>query len=603
MKNDKWPGFIPPQFPKLVKDIPTNQDGDWLHEMKFDGYRLQLHLRNGISQCFTRSGLDWSAIYPELMHAVKSLSVENIIIDGELVALDKWGHSNFQKLQNALKFQIKQSHVHLYYYAFDVLYLNGKDLRERPLLERKEILKKILTKAKAPLRYSDHFLQHGKQFYQLSCKKKLEGVVSKRTDSTYHSGRNTLWVKTKCTSRQEMVIGGYTNPAGSRAGFGALLMGVYSNGKLQYSGKVGTGFNQLSLLQIKEELGKLEQPHSPFAINSPREKNIHWLKPIKVAEISFANWTEDGRLRAPVFQGFREDKKAKEIHMEKAESKLTSPDKVLFKKEKITKEDIAHFYQEIAEDMLQYVSDRPLSLVRCPSGSDQACFYQKHIHGSTPEVFHTVPIKEKNGEGIYLTIDSKEGLNELVQMNAFELHEWNCHRETVMHPDQIVMDFDPGPGVPWKAVISAALELKKLLTHLKLKSFVKLTGSKGIHVHVPIAPLYTWDQVKDFAQALAKQMVDQNPKLYTANMAKDKRRGKIFIDYLRNGFGQTSVVPYSLRARSMSSVALPIDWKQLPEIKSSDQFSLKKTLKELKRRKIDPWKGMNQLKQKITVLE
>lgn len=284
---------------------------------------------------------------------------------------------------------------------------------------------------------------------------------------------------------------------------------------------------------------------------------------------------------------YNETKNKKNWLLIKLKDHITSPDKIIYKKERITKEDIATFYKKISQSILPYIENRPLSLVRCPEGTEKICFYQRHIQG----------------RGTYITINSKDGLEQLVQMNAFELHEWNCHLEDIKHPDQIVMDFDPGLGVPWKEVVKASLELKKILKQLKLKSFVKLTGGKGLHVHIPHSPIYSWDQVKGFAQALAQEMVDRNPEKYTANMSKKLRKGKIFVDYLRNGYGATAVVPYSLRAKPISAVAMPVDWKELSKIKSSDQFSLEKALRKLKTRKLDPWKGMNQLKQKITLLE
>jgi bifunctional non-homologous end joining protein LigD len=309
-------------------------------------------------------------------------------------------------------------------------------------------------------------------------------------------------------------------------------------------------------------------------------------------------------LRTPVFVGLSEDKPAKDVGMEKAKSTaaISSPDKILFKKEKLTKLQVHEFYQKIAPYMLPYLADRPLSLIRCPEGSEGTCFYQKHISGNVPESFTTFPIKENKGVEIYLSINSAQGLRDLVQLNAFEIHAWNCHYQTFMTPDQIVMDFDPGPGVPWKEVVSAALELKGLLDDLGLKSFVKLTGGKGLHVHVPIAPIYNWDQIKSFTQTLAWEMVSNNPWKYVATNSKKIRRGKIFVDYLRNGYGATAVVPYSLRAKPLSAVALPLDWKELLRLKGPQEYTLEKAWKKIKSRKVDPWKGMLNLKQEISIL-
>lgn len=596
--KDRWPGFIPPQLPRLVTEVPE-QSGGWIHEMKFDGYRMQAHLKNGIGQFFTRNALDWSNTFPHLLNALEQISAHNVIFDGEVVALDQAGKTHFQMLQNSLK---SKNDNNLRYYIFDILYLDGKDLRDLPLLERKQILKETLKSAPEHILYSEHILEDGHEFYKLSCEHQLEGIVSKLADSPYRSGRNDLWAKTKCSSRQEFIIGGWTDPQGGRTGIGALLLGINEGKKLRYAGRVGTGFSTETLRAIKKELSTLETEESPFSINSPKGKDIHWVRPVKICEVSFGNWTDEGILRTPVFKRMREDKRPKEIHMERAKE-ISSPDKIIFKKEKITKKDVSEFYQAIAKEMLPYLKDRPLSLVRCPNGSEGTCFFQKHFTGTIPDSFHTFPVKEEKGQGIYVSIDSAAGLQEFVQLNAFEIHAWNCDKDDYMHPNQIVMDFDPGPDVPWKDVVDAAFELKEMLEDLDLESFVKLTGGKGIHVHIPIAPLYDWDQVKSFTQGLALELVSRNPSRYIANMSKKLRKNKIFVDYLRNGYGATAVVPYSLRAKPLSAIALPLEWTELRRVKSPQEFTMNKALKKIKSRKRDPWEGMLKLRQKIAILQ
>ncbi|MFP5384671.1 MAG: DNA ligase D [Bacteriovoracia bacterium] len=608
--NDKWPGFIEPQLPRLVSSVPQ-EGGQWVHEMKLDGYRMQAHLKNGIALLFTRRGLDWSNKFPHLLNSLQDLPVTNAILDGEIVALDKGGKPDFQNLQNSMK---KKKDTHLRYYIFDLLFLNGRDLRKEPLLERKRLLEEVMERSSEFLVYSEHMSENGEAFYKVSCEHKLEGIVSKLADSPYYSGRNDLWAKTKCTMRQEFVIGGWTRPQGSRAGLGALLLGVYEKDKFKYVGKVGTGLNHETLKTLKQELSKIERDESPFDLKSPKGKDYHWVRPEKVCEVSFGNWTNEGILRTPVFQGLREDKPAEEIHMEKAKKKIkpkhlssvkeiSSPDKILFIEEGKTKKDVSDFYHVMAKAMLPYMEDRPLSLVRCPNGAEGTCFFQKHISGSFPQSFHPVKIKEEKGEGVYLAVDSSEGLQELVQLNAFELHAWNSRRQDYLRPDQIVMDFDPGEGVEWSEVVESAFELKELLHDLELESFVKLTGGKGIHVHIPVAPLYDWDQIKSFSQTLALELVSRNPQKYTANMSKKVRKNRIFVDYLRNGYGATAVVPYSLRAKPHTAVALPVEWSELRRIKSSDAFDMDKAIKKVKTRKKDPWEGMNKLKQKIHILK
>ena len=614
--KDPWPDFIEPQLPRAVTLVPVGEI--WVHEMKFDGYRIQVHLKNSVARFFTRSGLDWSHSFPCLLESAGKLDARNAILDGEIVALDADGRSDFQKLQNSLTLKEDQG---LRLYVFDLLYLDGYDLRELPLTQRKEILTELLRDCPSNIILSEHLQENGDEFYKVSCSYQLEGIVSKLADAPYRSGRNDFWAKTKCTSRQEFVIGGYTEAQGGRTGFGALLLGIYEEGQLKYAGKVGTGFNNVTLRELKKLLGKLKQDETSFEINSPKGRGIHWVRPVKVAEVSFSNWTNEGVLRTPVFMGLREDKPAREIGMEKAKNtkelrpkktkskksdeirEVSSPDKILFKKEKITKHEVADFYQAISKEMLPYLADRPLSLVRCPEGSEGTCFFQKHVSGNIPESFHTFPLMEGTGEGVYLSINSSEALRELVQINAFELHAWNCHADTAMRPDQIVMDFDPDPSVPWKEVVSAAFELKAMLEDLNLKSFVKLTGGKGLHVHIPIAPLYDWEQVKSFSQTLALQLVSVKPEKYVANMSKKERKGKIFVDYLRNGYGATAVVPYSLRAKPTSAVALPIEWSELKKIKGPQEYTIRKALKKIKARKADPWKGMLKLKQKISILK
>lgn len=590
-----WPGFIPPQLPRLIASPPV-EDG-WVHEMKLDGYRMQAHMRDGIVKIFSRSGQDWSNSFPFILEALGKLPVKNAILDGEIVALDEKGRSHFQKLQGAIK---DKNDKNLRFYLFDLMYLDGKDVREHPLLERKDMLHKLINDKQKMLLYSEHFAEDGKDFYNVSCEHQLEGMISKLVDSPYLSGRSDLWNKTKCTSRQEFIIGGWTDPKGATPGFGALLLGVYDGNQLRYAGRVGTGFDIKTRRSIYKELQKIESNQSPFDLKSPHGKDIHWVEPEKVCEVSFAQWTEEGILRMAVFQGMRADKPAVEVSEEVA---ISSPDKILYKKERITKLDVLNFYREIGKDMLPFMANRPLSLVRCPNGTSGQCFFQKHFVGKNPKSFHTFPIEENSGEGVYLSINSVEGLLELTQLNAFEIHAWNCQQDNYHRPDQIVMDLDPGEGVLWKDVIEGAFELKQMLEDLGLKSFVKLTGGKGLHIHVPVAPLYDWDQIKAFSQGLALEMVHRHPEHYVANMAKKVRKNKIFVDYLRNGYGATAVVPYSLRAREMSSVALPVDWKELKKINGPQEFTLKNTLKKIKQRKKDPWEGMMKLAQKIPILE
>lgn len=596
-KDDSWPGFVPPQLPRLVLSPPSDENR-WIHEMKFDGYRMQAHIRNGIARLYTRNGLDWSNSFPFILEALNSLPLENAIIDGEIVALDDQGRSHFQKLQGSLK---EKNDRNLSYYLFDLIYVNGRDLRKLPLLERKEMLETAMKRSRKHLIFSANFPDEAEEFFKVSCEHGLEGIISKLADAPYTSGRSDLWRKIKCGARQEFVIGGWTEPKGGRTGIGSLLLGVYEGNDLRYTGRVGTGFDTKTLKELKNILSPLESEESPYELKSPKGKDIHWVLPQKVCEVSFAQWTDEGILRTPIFQGLRQDKYP--VQISKEELDISSPDKILFREEKVTKKDVAEFYKSIGRHMLPYLKDRPLSLVRCPNGTDYHCFFQKHFVGKNPSSFHTFPVKEDSGEGIYLSINSVEGLLDLVQLNAFEIHAWNCHKDDYLRPDQIVMDLDPGEGVPWKQVVEAAFELKEMLEDLDLKSFVKLTGGRGLHIHVPVARLYDWDQIKSFSQGLALELVSRRPELYVANMSKKLRKNKIFVDYLRNDYGATAVVPYSFRARSTTAIALPLDWKEIRRIKGPQEFTLKKALKKIKSRKSDPWSEMLRLKQRISILK
>lgn len=607
MGNDSWPGFVPPELPQLVEDAPVGEE--WIHEMKFDGYRLQVHIKKGGLHLYTRNGHDWKKKFPTIAKEFLALEVTDAIIDGELVSLDKKGRSNYQDLQNSLK---DGEDGHLIFYGFDLLYLNGKDLRADSLVERKTLLRTIL-KGKDPLiRYSEEFTTSGKDFFEVSCEHELEGIVSKDTNAPYRSGRNPSWVKVKCQNRQEFVIGGWTKPKGGRTALGALLVGYREGNDFKFAGKVGTGFRDKLLKELKSKLSTMEIKQNPFDHHFSKKSEIHFVDPELMCEVKFAHWTKKKILRAPVFIALRSDKKANEIHRDIPQETpvnkdsfnlISSPEKILFQGDGTTKLDVAQYYTKVAPHMLKYIQDRPLSLVRCPGGASKVCFYQKHFSGKTPRSFHTFPVKEDSGEGIYVSVNSKEGILNLIQLNAFEIHAWNSRKGDSLHADQIIFDLDPGLGVHWKSVIESGFEVKEILEALDLVSFVKLTGGKGLHIHVPITSNYNWDQVKSFALTVARELESRNPKRYVTNMSKSKRKGKIFIDYLRNGHGATAVAPYSLRAKEKSYVAMPIDWTELKRIKSPQQYDLKKALAKIKRRKRDPWEEMLKLSQKIFILE
>jgi bifunctional non-homologous end joining protein LigD len=479
----KFPEFIPPQLAQLVDKPP---EGDhWIHEIKYDGYRIQTQIKNGKVKMLTRKGLDWTSKYRALAKELAKLDVDNAVMDGEIVWQDNKGRSDFQLLQNAMKSERTDA---LIYWVFDLMYLNGEDLTDLTQLERKAKLKEILP-TDGPVRFSDHFEADGEQMLEASCKMNLEGIISKQAGATYVSGRHDYWVKSKCIKRQEFVIGGYTDPEGSRSSFGALLLGFYEDGKFKFAGKCGTGFNQQSLRDVAQKLKKLEIKNSPFQLNAPKGRSLHYVKPHLVAEIKYAEMTRDGHLRVPVFQGLRLDKPAKNIGLDKAkivkgdhvtkaitetqskpkarrmpkamtkaqgkqtqqqEVKVTHPDRLIYKEEKITKQDVANYYNAIADQILPHIANRPLALVRCTQSSTQQCFFSKHIpHKQLPD--HIIEIPEKGHEP-WITVNEREGLNQLIQWGTLEIHPWNTHADHLDEPDQIVMDFDPDPSVPFSKV-------------------------------------------------------------------------------------------------------------------------------------------------------
>ncbi len=550
---------------------------------------------------------------PKISFAVKGakkINAKSAWLDGEIVSLDEEGRSDFGLLQENLK---KGNTENLSYYVFDLLELNGEDLRDYPLIERKALLKKLLQKTKSKrIFFSDHFATPGGATLLASCKLGLEGIISKDKNSSYSGGRRGEWLKSKCLNGQEFVIGGYTKSDARH--FKSLLLGAYNEDQeLIYVGKVGTGFNSKNTPEMLKKLKKYKAEDSPFA-DRKKERNVTWLKPQILAEIDFRGWTKDHILRQASFKALRSDKPAKEVMVEKKsqspkksseqkkdELKISNPDKILIPKAKITKKQIAEYYVTVKDLILPHISERPLSLLRCPDGINKECFFQKYIPDKKDDPIYEYPVdyKESSTKSVNY-IDSLPGIIALTQLGVLEIHNWGTHVEHYEKPDLIVFDLDPGPNVSMAEVKKAALRVKEILDQLKLKSFIKTSGGKGFHIHVPIEPLYNWNSVKSFTKAIAQQLVDTYPDKYLVNMSKARRKGKIFIDYLRNGFGATSIAPYSLRARETGSIAFPIDWKDLSKVKP-DQFKLKNISRHLKGRK-DPWKDYFKVKQKIKLL-
>ena len=574
-----------------------------MHELKFDGYRTLCRINGDDVRFLTRSGLDWTAKYRTLIDTAKKLKVQNAILDGELVALDEKGHSSFLLLQQELAENAPKG---IYFYVFDILFLNGKNLCSEPLLKRKAKLAGIFRPLKnTHFIFSDHF-NYSNNLYTEICKLQLEGVVSKLATAPYTPGRSPSWQKTKCSLRQEFVIGGFTRSEASRP-FSSILVGFYNGaGQFRYAGRVGTGYSDSTLATLSLEMEKIVRRKSPFDLNSPPEKNVTWLKPKLVAEIEFKTWTAGKILRHASFQGLRADKQPKEIILDhktrKKEIKITHPDRVLFKAGKITKKDVVHYYEQMASHMLPYVHDRPLSILRCQQTTEAGCYFQKHTHTTNLVGINSREVHNGEKRDSALSVESPEEIVQLIQAGTIEIHGWQAAFTNIENPDQIIFDLDPDSEKLWGRVIDTGYEIQSQLKTLGLQSFVKLTGGKGIHIHVPIQPRYSWNMIKAFSKSLMQILDESNPGYYTTNMQKQNRKGKIFLDYLRNGYGATAIIPYSMRARTQPTVAFPIAWKDLKKYTGADEILFKNAVQLVKKRK-DPWADYFSLKQRIAALE
>ncbi len=605
----KLPRFVAPQLATLVASPPAGDE--WLHEIKYDGYRAIAAIGGGRVRIFTRSGQDWSDKFAPVARALQDLDVQSALLDGEIVALDKKGRSSFAELQHGLK----EGKTPLTYVVFDLLELNGRDLRAEPQIRRKEILQGLLKKPPAGIRYSDHVVGHGAEVLAKACGMGLEGIVSKRADKPYVSRRTKSWLKAKCSGNDEFVIGGYRRSTKKGRPFASLLLGEYDGKDLHYRGRVGTGFNQDDLTELGRRLAKLARKTSPF-VDADRAigRDATWVAPRLVAQIAYTEKTRDGRLRHPSFLGLRGDKPAKAVQslavadMAKDERsdphiagvRLTSPGKVLFSEAEITKEQLAAYLLGVSDRMLPHVSGRPLSLVRCPEGTDQECFFQKHTTKGMPSALRSVSIKESDGKTAkYLMIDSPAGLVSAAQIGGLEIHIWGAHAKTIEHPDRLVFDLDPDSGLTFADVREAARDVRKLMQTAGLESFALVTGGKGIHVVVPLDGSQSWDEVKAFAKGVATKLAENEPRRFTATMSKAKRRGRIFIDWLRNERGATAIAPYSPRARAMASVATPVSWSELARVEAANTFTIPDVKRRVKQQKSDPWKGYFETRQHL----
>jgi bifunctional non-homologous end joining protein LigD len=657
--KEKFPAFISPQLAKASTAPPSGDD--WVHELKLDGYRIQVQIRPGDDphkrrvSLLTRKGLDWTHRMPDLARAAEQLPCDSAVLDGETVVLDEKGATSFADLQAAFQESAK---VHLNYFAFDLLHLDGHNLRGLALSKRKDLLEKLIAPLddESPIRYSEHFEADGKKVFDEACNLGAEGIISKLASAPYVSTRDSSWIKSKCFQEQEFVIGGFTDPSNGSTGIGALLIGYYDKGKLRYAGRSGTGFMQKTQHTLHTQLSKLVQPKTPFT-DMPKgvSRGVHWVKPELVAQISFSNWTRDNLVRQAAFKGLREDKPAGEVVRESAEplestksskthpaksapestpsrsthmasktvsasaSKTTSasasknvsasktslpithPEKILDPESGMTKLMLANYNLAVAGHMLPHIADRPLSIVRCPEGIGKPCFFQKHIGMGLPPGIRSLPVPDKKGGPIeqYLTLDSPEGLVGLAQMGVLEIHPWGSKNESLEKPDRIIFDLDPDEAIDWKTLAATANEFRARLDALGLQSFLKTTGGKGLHVVVPIRAENEWPVVKEFAHKFVLGIEKKNPGLYLTKMTKALRKNRIYLDYLRNDRGSTAVAPYSTRARSGAPVALPLHWKDL-NAKTRPAFHVTDFDSWKKRLNTDPWAEMGKLKQRLS---
>lgn len=646
----KPPAFVAPQLATLVEGPPAGND--WLHEIKYDGYRAVTAIAGGNVAVYTRNGLDWTDRFARIVPALKRLNCESALLDGEIAVADAKGHTDFGALQDALS----TGKGALTYYLFDLLELNGLDLRKRPLTERKEKLRNLMSGTRAPLIYSDHVVGSGAKAFEQACAMKLEGLVSKQADAPYRSGRTRSWLKSKCGFEQEFVIIGWRPSDKAGRPFSSLLLAVREGDGFRYAGRVGSGYSGEGLDRLSQQFKALARKTAPVPDVPPDiARRARFVEPKLVAEIAFRGWTRDGLIRQGSFKGLRSDKPATEIVKEtpvpiskakrserKAAAKkaparksplrkattparsrvrkptphvattrngdteeiagvrITHPDRVLYPDAGVTKRDVIAHYLSIADLILPHVADRPLSLVRAPRGVGGETFYQKHASQGWPDEFKAISIREKSGSDRYLYIEDERGLVAAAQMGVLELHIWCSHVDEVERPDRLVFDFDPDEGLDFIHVKQAAKDMRGLLKELGLQSFPMVTGGKGVHVVAPLKRGHSWDEHREFAEALARVMAEHDPDRFIATMSKARRRGKIFVDYLRNQRGATAIAPFSTRARKGAPVAVPVSWEKLARLDSARPVAVGEVERFVGSK--DPWAGYARLRQALPKL-
>ncbi|KQN42097.1 ATP-dependent DNA ligase [Pseudomonas sp. Leaf48] len=631
------PQSLKPQLATLVEKVP---DGAWSYEIKFDGYRIMARIDHDEVKLTTRNGHDWTHKLPKQAQALAALGLESAWLDGEMVVADEHGVPDFQALQNAFD---SDNSANIVYYLFDLPYLNGVDLREVPVEERRAALSTVLKPGDNPLlRFSESFAEEPQALLNSACQMRMEGLIGKRLGSAYVSRRSSDWIKLKCKHRQEFVIVGFTDPKGSRSAFGALLLGLHDrdSGELRYAGKVGTGFNEATLNNIHKQLKPL-QTKKPAVVNPPsgfEAKDVHWLKPVLLAEVAFAEMTKDGSVRHAVFHGLRDDKPAEDITEERAkvvktssaktssmkksatekpaatpkktepapsqiglgkdQVRITHPDRVIDASSGTTKVQLAQYYASVAEWILPELKDRPVALVRAPDGIAGELFFQKNAERLAIPGITTLDQK-LTGQPM-MVINNAEALIGAVQMSTVELHTWNATADKLDKPDRFVLDLDPDPALPWKSMVEATQLTLSVLDELGLKAFLKTSGGKGIHIVVPLTRKLGWDEVKDFSHAIVSHMAKLLPERFSAVSGPKNRVGRIFIDYLRNGLGATTICAYAVRTREGLPVSVPVFREEVAELKGGNQWNVHNVHERLAEVGDEPWAGLAKTRQSIT---
>ncbi len=615
------PETLSPQLATLSKGLPGA--GDWLHEFKFDGYRILARLARGKVRLFTRNGHDWTAKMPALAREIESWGVTSAWLDGEVVALGKTGLPDFNALQNA--FDASRT-SQLIWYVFDAPFLKGHDLRQLPLRQRRAALQALFEgRAFEHIRFSESLPAPAQELWRGACNAGLEGLMAKRADSPYTCGRSEDWLKLKCAKRQEFIIIGFTERSNSAHDFGSLLLGYHDErGALSYAGNVGTGWDSKARKDLHQRMLALEVSEPPAGIEPPKrgrwttraEGIEHWVKPQLVAEVNFGEWTPDGRIRHASFQGLRADKPASQIVREHAVSiqrpqkrtakaqathgkaeteghvgsvRVSHAERIIDPSSGLRKLDVARYYASIAERMLPHLKARPVSLVRAPEGVDGETFFQKHADRRLIPDVKELDASLWPGHEALLEVTTETALVQAAQMNVLEFHTWNATTRHLDKPDRLIFDLDPGAGVTWQHVQESATLVKALLDELGLKSWLKTSGGKGLHVVVPIAARLGWAPVKDFSHAVVDHLARTIPSRFVAKSGPKNREGRIFADYLRNGEGQTTVAAFSARSRPGLGVSMPIAWEQLKDVKSSDQWTIAHARDYLSFASTDPW--------------